>query len=143
MPLRAWGGVEFGMVGDVETVAKIGLASVRLPAIAFEEQRKIAVIELEEARKVAPFDTDPPAGESGGELRESGRTIDVEDGDMVGVAIAFGGVVDAPHAIRQHQGHYEHPEGEREYLIATLDAGRPYYGKRLVAGIERRVGEIR
>lgn len=136
--LRQWQGVEYGVTGDDAAMATVRHFVSAFPAMAFEELRVEAGIELAEAGRRAPIDVDPPKGRTGGELRESARLINVSTDDGMGVALAFGGPT-VPYAIAQHQRYYRHDVGQREYLIDTIDQSKRFIGARLARRLERRL----
>ena len=68
---------------------------------------------MTEAKKRAPMDL--------GTLRNTGYvTLPKREGDEVFVEAGFGGAAKA-YAVDQHEGHYNHEEGERKYLENAIN----------------------
>jgi hypothetical protein len=141
MPTKEWGGLTYGVTGNAEVKATVGRLATQSPRLAAAALHDEAILVLQDARRLTPIGSPAERDRHVGQLRESGAVDDpVTDDDGLVVAIHFGGP-GIPYAIRQHQGHYTHPQGgEREYLVDAIDKAKRGLGQRLADRIAAAMG---
>jgi hypothetical protein len=121
MAMRSYGGMDVGVLGEAEILA-------RLRDISFQQpQRSAAALEAEAEIELGEMLSRVPVAE--GTLQSTGRVHDAEiEVGGVSVAISF----DTPYAVAQHEKFFHHDHGgQMRYMSSVLDESRQFLGQRL------------
>ncbi len=133
---REFGGIYLEPKGPKDVVANLQALAAQFPAFAGLAMHAEYTREVEEIRRVTPFDTDPPRSDRGGQLQESVRVIGPVNADRgIEIVVAAGGD-EVKYAIKQHQLDYEHERGERFYIESVLEESQQHMAARITRRLE-------
>jgi len=140
--MRPWGGIEWEGAGDRVILEKLRRMVVETPAIAAEVLAAEGAIELLESDRRTPFDQVNDRNPV--HLRETSRLEGPAlAAEGIEVTLVIGGAsVGAPYAVKQHQAHYRHAEGQREYLLSVMEESKRFLAGRIVRRLEARLGTV-